>query len=447
VVNHLRDATGANIFVDWNALGEAGIDRGARVSARLNNVRFSTALDVILSGVSTSNAKVAYEIAGGGLRIGLKDDLDRASLTRRVYDVGDLLVAVPDSVPAVRTTRPAPATLPTSTGDDWQDDDSQSGDSRQNTPVRFRADELIHLIRDTVASDTWREDGGTLGSIEEQGGRLAVTQTPENHRQILNLLAQLRENLHSRIVIQTRAVACDDDALAALPTEWKKSPRWRRAPIVGPGDAAVFGPDSSTTPLNEAQVEQFLRDVGSPQRSPTVTAPRVMVFGGRRAVLRLTFRQRYVRDYKVVGAEAGDGRYEPVYADFESGVVLEVHPVVYDRGFVTLALRPRITVLRGLTESPWPGRPAGSGLTVQHPTLAVTEREASAITIPDGAALLLGGLDNPGIEQFGAGAGQPTTNPVPPSAGAKGHLFLLIKPTIVPTAGEMLQSGSAPMNK
>src|SRR4051794_34962953 len=42
--------------------------------------------------------------------------------------------------------------------------------------------DMIHLITDTVASDTWRDNGGNLGAIREIGGQLVVSQTPENHK-------------------------------------------------------------------------------------------------------------------------------------------------------------------------------------------------------------------------------------------------------------------------
>jgi hypothetical protein len=51
VIDFLRDVSGANIFVDWRALQKAGIQNDAPVTARLKDVRFSTALKRILEDV------------------------------------------------------------------------------------------------------------------------------------------------------------------------------------------------------------------------------------------------------------------------------------------------------------------------------------------------------------------------------------------------------------
>ena len=49
VVDFLRDVTGANIAVDWRGLAAAGVKESTPVSARLRDVPFQKALDVILA--------------------------------------------------------------------------------------------------------------------------------------------------------------------------------------------------------------------------------------------------------------------------------------------------------------------------------------------------------------------------------------------------------------
>src|SRR5205823_4389976 len=44
-----------------------------------------------------------------------------------------------------------------------------------------------------VAPDTWKDNGGSIGSIQVYGGRLIIVQTWSNHRAIRRLLAQLSE--------------------------------------------------------------------------------------------------------------------------------------------------------------------------------------------------------------------------------------------------------------
>jgi hypothetical protein len=57
-----------------------------------------------------------------------------------------------------------------------------------------------------IATDSWRDKGGRSGSIRELSGQLIITQTPENHRQILRLLEQLRETRAIQVTIQARLI-------------------------------------------------------------------------------------------------------------------------------------------------------------------------------------------------------------------------------------------------
>jgi hypothetical protein len=55
-----------------------------------------------------------------------------------------------------------------------------------------RYDDVIKLITTTVAPESWRDAGGTLGSASVVDGRLIITQTAEHHRQVAHLLDSLR---------------------------------------------------------------------------------------------------------------------------------------------------------------------------------------------------------------------------------------------------------------
>jgi hypothetical protein len=68
VIDFLRDITVANIFVNWNALEAAGIDRNAPVTLRLRNVAFGKVLDVLLDAVS-GDTKLAYTADQGVISI------------------------------------------------------------------------------------------------------------------------------------------------------------------------------------------------------------------------------------------------------------------------------------------------------------------------------------------------------------------------------------------
>ena len=65
-------------------------------------------------------------------------------------------------------------------------------------------DSIVKLIEDTVSTDSWKDNGGTVGSLRELSGQLIVTQTPENQRNLVKLLEQLRETRAIQVTIETR---------------------------------------------------------------------------------------------------------------------------------------------------------------------------------------------------------------------------------------------------
>jgi hypothetical protein len=105
--------------------------------------------------------------------LGLPSGGDCVELTTRVYDLRDWLAAVLGPPPT-----PAP---------------KGHADLAKWAALReTRVESLIKVIEDTIAPDTWKETGGTIGLIKELNGELVVTQTWENQEQVADLLAALR---------------------------------------------------------------------------------------------------------------------------------------------------------------------------------------------------------------------------------------------------------------
>src|SRR4051812_7480041 len=67
---------------------------------------------------------------------------------------------------------------------------------------RGPAGDIIHLITDTIAPDTWKDNGGTIGSMREFSGQLVVSQTAENHKLLADLFQQLREGRGRMVVVR-----------------------------------------------------------------------------------------------------------------------------------------------------------------------------------------------------------------------------------------------------
>ena len=171
VIDFLRDITNANIFVNWRAVEGAGIDRNAPVSVRLRQVAFGKALEVVLDGVGGDEVDLSYEVDRGVITISAT-----SKTHTRAYDVRDILLA---KVPA------------------------------PGADQAKRLATLTKLVTGSVAPATWRGEGGGSAAVRAAEGKLFITQTPENHDAIANLLKHTRALLSLPAVEEPAPVVPD----------------------------------------------------------------------------------------------------------------------------------------------------------------------------------------------------------------------------------------------
>jgi general secretion pathway protein D len=486
VIEFLRDVSLANIFVNWRALEAAGIDRTAQVTARLRDVKFSKALETILRDVGGGTVRLSYTIDEGVITISTEEDL-ASNVVTRVYDIRDLIVNIQDfdDPPDFQINQGSQAgggggggqSLFGGTG--AQDD--QAGGTRAEL-----VDQIVSLIQDTVASDSWRDNGGQVGTIRELSAQLIVTQTPENQRQLVRLLEQLRETRAIQITVETRfltvrrnfleEVGVDFDFIlnpngeissrlspisvsnnsantTAIGTLVTAVPGNIATELVAAGTAApnftVTNPvtGGSITFLDDFQVSLLIRATQVSKNTTTLTAPRLTLFNGQRAFVVVATETAYVSDLTpIVGTNAV--AFDPTVGIVQSGVLLDVQATVSaDRKYVTLTLRPTLSRLRDLVSFPVSALAAGGG-TIGGPTVSQTAflqqpvrditQVATTVSVPDGGTLLLGGQTLAGeIERE---SGVPILSKVPflkrlftNTAMSKDEevLLILVRPTIV----------------
>jgi len=206
VIALLRDMQGLPIHVRKEALDAAGIERNQDLSVNLRNIRFQTALDLILRDVVAGDVPPTYTAANGGILISTADDLDRLTVTR-LYDIRPLIeLAVRLPEPMERaiahsvwrlTHHPPPSTQPATALS------SLPADQKQRLLGKYVADiirrgaipDLLGPVYQSVAPDSWRGAGGWVGSLREFDGVLVVTHTPAAQRQIARLLQALLDAL------------------------------------------------------------------------------------------------------------------------------------------------------------------------------------------------------------------------------------------------------------
>jgi hypothetical protein len=128
----------------------------------------------------------------------------------RVYDIRDLIMALPD-YPYTGTIGMPPEGVMLNAGNPEPERPVPTTQrSRQE-----RVDDVARLIEDTISPDSWRDNGGTIGSLREIGGLMVVTQTNENHQLLSQLFGQLREDT-GVIRVQADWVVLTPDQVTAL---------------------------------------------------------------------------------------------------------------------------------------------------------------------------------------------------------------------------------------
>ena len=467
VVDFLRDVTGANIYVDWAALERASISRDAPVTARLREVKFSKALEVIFKNVEgeQDDQKLGYTIDEGVITISTRRELNKNVIARR-YDINDLLFVPPDYTGAPNldiTNVQSQSAGGGGGGGAGQSNIFQGGNGNDNNSQQQqgqreqRIEGIKKYIIDNVAPTSWKDNGGDVGSITSDPLRpvLLISQTASNHREIQKVLDSLRASKALQVSIETRFLTVQRNYLEDIGVDadftFNQNSYWskRFSPIVvaqnavtgnqtfvdangnvsnsstgsrqldwssAVGNASVPGsiaanPADYPNPIQitGSYMDNFtasflIRAVEANQNSTTLTAPRLTLFDGQRALIIVETQQAYVSNLTpVVGT--GVGLFQAtVSTTVASGVVLSVLATVSpDRKYVYLDLQPQLARLRALVPFQVQGVVTGatsvlgtttatstiSG-TIQLPTLDVTQVKTSC-AVPDGATLLLGG--------------------------------------------------------
>lgn len=182
-IDFLRDASGANIHVNWRALETVNITRETSVTLRMSPMPLRKLLKYVLTEADGQNLITFYP-DDGVIEVTTRDVADRQLITK-VYPVEDLLLVIPDFTDPPTFQLQSPQSAGSGGGGGGQsllgsnlteEQDDRAGKNQ-------RGQELVQLVRDTVRPDVWRENGGNA-SIRYFRGRLIVTAPRSVHEQI-----------------------------------------------------------------------------------------------------------------------------------------------------------------------------------------------------------------------------------------------------------------------
>jgi general secretion pathway protein D len=491
VLERLAEAHRLNLIVNWNDLQRAGVNRETAIDLSLpSEISLKRALTEILDQAGGGDVDLGFDVDDGAVTVATQSFLDKKTYVA-MYDINDLLVTLPqfDKPPltdlraATRiqsSPRPAAGDAPWRVGDD--DDDEPQEDPERLSRVR----QLLDLIQDTVAPDSWRERGGSVGSIKEINGSLVITQNSAAQREIGDLLSSLRAERAIQIAVEAVFITVTSHYLEELgmnlnllfnagnagldfipgaggpavdpvlgnrlllPRQFSRLGFTPNTPALGTATATdpnidpvpqpfgqpflvprrAGGSGRQLTPvpvrssildftdptnitsdipgsfggqqigpalsifgsfLDNIQVDFLIRATQADSRSSVLTAPRVVVFNGFGAWVAVTISQNFISTLNPVVAQQAVAQ-APIIGTIDAGAVLVIQQAVVsaDKRYVMMILNPGVTRLIDLQSFPFSGGSFALDAFVQLPTLS-SLRIQTAVNVPDGGTLLIGG--------------------------------------------------------
>jgi hypothetical protein len=223
--DHLRDDSGAEIFINWRALAAAGINKDTPVALRTSATRLEPAVRSVLDQAQAKRPGVRLDFCEdeGVLTISTRDDLAR-NVATRVYDVRDLIDPDADLFPY-----PPAIGAPSKPRRyaHWRIDNLFR--PRSAAMPKDRLAKIVSEVEQTVDPTSWRDAGGTRGSARGMNGQLIITQTEENLSGVTYFLRRRRWQIgvatfaaRTMVVVLLPAMAVTTLCLFVLPRRARK---------------------------------------------------------------------------------------------------------------------------------------------------------------------------------------------------------------------------------
>lgn len=489
VVDTLGKMANVNIYLDPQGLHAEGVESNTPVSLNLSKpVALRSALTLILEQL-----RLSYIIQNEVLRITSQQTRD-ANLQNKVYNVADLVIPIPNFTPSYSMGLPGaireahntlgyggafssagvmpmtfaqnnsnPSTMAGALAQSGMSGSMggrpsqlMSGPGSLGGGVQADFDSLIELITTTVQPNTWKEGGTGEGTIApfETNLSVVVSQTEEVHKEIADLLEQLRRLQDLQVTIEVRFITLNDNFFERIGVDFDFNIDDNTAgvPILpddtGPSMVIGLGPDGQPTAnrdvmftqnsfataipqfggfdpataanfgfaiLSDIEVYFLLVAASGDTRTNVLQAPKVTLFNGQQAVVSDTSQRPFVTSViPVVGDFAA--AQQPVIVVLSEGTSLSVQAVVSaDRRFVRLTLVPFFSQIGDVEEFTFTGSSTTNtgtavidptdpdrtvndgatttttGTTVQLPTFSFTT-VTTTVSVPDGGTVLLGGI-------------------------------------------------------
>lgn len=230
----------------------------------------------------------------------------------------------------------------------------------QPTPSTEAEDALIRLIQDTVASDSWKDNGGTIGSIRFYQAMLIVTQTKAHHEQVQALLEELRRG--------------GGAAQVTIRATW-----------------VVAAPGEMTKPLTEVSADWM-------SKQKTYCESQITCFNGQTVHLTSGREKRIVSDVTpIVGTQAV--AFDPTVEQVHSGMTVQFSPLLVGTDAAVLDVQSSAAEWSANAEPPAqmgkassPELPVGQGMGNVDRVPTLHQQMKTTVRVPLRKKVIVGGM-------------------------------------------------------
>ena len=302
-------------------------------------------------------------------------------------------------------------------------------------PSQLTMDSVIQVMFAMVAPNSWAGSGGD-GQATALGTTLVVRQTKAAQQAIGQLLDALREGSAARrtMTLDARWLLLDSDGLEKLATADDEGDlkinreilaEFTRHPTSLRGFISCFSGQSVflTSGTVRTNVTSYIPVVGSIE--PPKPEMMFAVHGGDRSVSFVTDEQQS----SIFGSHGRSVGYQPVTTTNNFGVQVELRPTrLYPEKAAAVDLRSTIT-FPASPSSEGEFDPATSALAPQVDRLAIQTQElATTLRVPLGEPVLVGGMTDM-APRLGASTGIATVDPAAATGEAveKPQLYLILE--------------------
>jgi hypothetical protein len=274
------------------------------------------------------------------------------------------------------------------------------GEARSSGTPPIDMDTLIDAIVNTVAPNSWAENGGGDADLRPVGDALVISQTRAAHDQIAELLGQLRDVLGDRktVTVDARWLLLNSNDLDQLmPTGDSNVPKISRQVL-----ANLTRRSTNLRGFTNCFSGQLVYVISGTRRNfvsgyiPVVGSLEDRKTDVRFAGLRGGAQFKFVSENSAVDGQNESGPrvgYQPIVEKPTFGALLEIRPTVMRDGARAIVdLRSSLTVPGGRTEEFLPQDAAAAAPPVVDRFAMDTQEFATTLRVPLGEPVLVGGL-------------------------------------------------------